>query len=100
MAPKSGKPVNWRTIAAHLAERLSNHAFCVDHSEQKPDPDCPWCEDRAAYLAYLEAGGFDHRPEPTPESETISLWELRQQHERTGPAPADPDAEGPQPRCG
>jgi hypothetical protein len=54
----------WRRVAEALAERLVSHAFCTDHSEANPEPDCPWCDDREAYRAYVDAGGRDFRPPP------------------------------------
>lgn len=44
-----------------LAERLANHAVCDQHPEDRVDPGCPFCRDRSAYLAYVNAGGRDHR---------------------------------------
>jgi hypothetical protein len=51
-----------RQLAARLAERLAAHAFCDTHAEAAAEPDsCPFCADRAAYAAWLDAGGRDYR---------------------------------------
>jgi hypothetical protein len=54
----------WKKVAEVLASRLVMHAFCREHKADSPDPDCPFCEDRQAYSAYLKAGGRDFRPPP------------------------------------
>ncbi|WP_433520106.1 hypothetical protein ACQP2T_63940 (plasmid) [Nonomuraea sp. CA-143628] len=48
-------------LAGRLAARLANHAYCDFHPEAKSDPECPSCDDRAAYKAWLAAGGNDFR---------------------------------------
>lgn len=64
-----------RAAAAEmLAERMSNHAECDDHPEAHPGPGCPFCLDRAAYAAWLAAGGRDYRRRDGGPS--ISLPEL------------------------
>lgn len=55
---------NWRAVADRLAGRMLNHAFNCLEGHEPADPDCPFCEDTAAYLAYLDAGGtVRHAPE-------------------------------------
>jgi hypothetical protein len=71
----SGKRVNWRKIADLLADRLETHAICPQHSVADAAPDCPWCQDRAAYRKYLMAGGHDYRPRP--EGRGVPLSEIR-----------------------
>ncbi len=56
--------MSWRMIADLLASRLAHHACCDSHAESEPDPSCPFCKDRAAYLEYLGAGGTDFRSAP------------------------------------
>jgi hypothetical protein len=53
---------SWKGVAERLAGRLANHAFCETHGPGRPDPDCPFCDDRTAYAEYIAAGGYDHRP--------------------------------------
>jgi hypothetical protein len=39
----------WRDVAATLAERLANHAACLEHPVAAAQPDtCPACADRRA----------------------------------------------------
>jgi hypothetical protein len=59
-----------------LADRMASHAFCDQHSVKDADPDCPACVDRQAYRMYLEAGGCDYRPAPTPGARTVGLADL------------------------
>lgn len=59
---------NWRKIADDLANRLVEHAYCEQHTE--PDPACPFCDDLAAYLRYVEAGGTIRK---TSFGETINV---------------------------
>jgi len=66
---------SWRQVAAMLAARLVNHAFCETHGDANPDPDCPFCADREAYKAYVAAGGYDFRPPPYT-GPTVSVHEL------------------------
>lgn len=66
----------WRKIAELLADRLATHAFCGQHHASTPDPDCPFCGDRAAYQAYLAAGGNDYRPKPPAGGKAVLLQEL------------------------
>jgi len=51
----------WRAVAARLAQQLASHAVCERHGEAASDPECPFCEDRAAYKTWLTAGGQDFR---------------------------------------
>lgn len=44
-----------------LAQCMASHASCDVHSASEADEACPFCEDRAAYAAYLKAGGRDYR---------------------------------------
>lgn len=46
--PKERLP-SWENVARRLAHRMSNHAFCDNHPESAPEPNCPYCEDRATY---------------------------------------------------
>lgn len=68
--------VNWRRVAEVLAARLVNYAECPTHHVDRPDPDCPFCDDRAAYRTYLSAGGRDFTPSfpgtPVPIEELAS----------------------------
>jgi hypothetical protein len=74
----------WKRVAEALAAQLASHAFCDTHRITEPAPDCPHCEDRQAYLAYLKAGGRDFRP-PAYEGPVITLPEvMRQLREREG----------------
>lgn len=50
-----------RAVTRLLAERLAEHAHCDQHAVSAPEPGCGYCQDRAAYLAYLAAGGPDYR---------------------------------------
>jgi hypothetical protein len=67
---------SWRQVAEMLASRLSVHAFCEQHRLSDARPDCPWCRDRAAYRAYLAAGGREMRQAPDPDSRTVALEDL------------------------
>ena len=44
---------NWRRIAVTLAGRMQHHAYCETHAQHNED--CPFCKDRAAYAAYVNA---------------------------------------------
>lgn len=45
--------VTWRQMARQLAERLENHAYCLNHNIADEQPgDCPHCHDRAAFRAW------------------------------------------------
>jgi hypothetical protein len=68
-----------RVVAELLAQRMAVHAFCEDHPETRPERGCPFCEDRAAYAAWLASGGRDYRSRAGGPS--ISLTELRRLHE-------------------
>ena len=57
--PQSSR--KWAAIAKRLAQQLASHADCEYHSEADSDPACPFCADRAAYGAWLAAGGHDFR---------------------------------------
>lgn len=46
-----------------LASRMAHHAECDTHPASQPDQGCPYCMDRAAYAAWLAAGGQDYRPD-------------------------------------
>lgn len=67
----AAKRVNWRKVADRLAERLANHAYCDNHPASKSALDCPFCQDRDAYYAYVIAGGTDHL---YPSSAGASTW--------------------------
>lgn len=54
---------NWRQVADRLASRLVYHAFCEQHPLGDHPDDCPFCQDIAAYEAYLKAGGHVVLPE-------------------------------------
>ncbi|MEU6725537.1 hypothetical protein ABZ917_17660 [Nonomuraea wenchangensis] len=56
---KSGE--KWFAVARQLAVQLAAHAVCEEHSIAMSDPACPSCQDRAAYKAWLAAGGSDFR---------------------------------------
>ena len=75
--------VQWRRIAERLADRLSVHAFCESHPASAPDPDCPFCGDRTAYQAYLNAGGQDcRRRPPAGKPVPIAEWMMRTREEQ------------------
>lgn len=62
-------------LARLLAGRLAAHADCESHTENTADPDnCPFCADRAAYAAWLEAGGEDFRDRR--QGRTIAIEDL------------------------
>lgn len=65
--------ISWKQTAELLARQLAAHADCEAHV--RFNPDCPSCCDRAAYLAYLAAGGRDFRPQE-PELGSVTLDEL------------------------
>lgn len=69
--------VRWRDVAERLAEQLAVHAFCDRHPAPRPDSDCPFCSDRAAYDAYLQAGGRDFRERPYA-GPAVSVHDLHQ----------------------
>lgn len=50
--PARAERHSWRTVAIVLARRLEEHAACAAHPESSPDPDCPFCADRAAYRVF------------------------------------------------
>lgn len=62
-----------RAITRLLAERLAAHAHCDLHPVTSPEPGCGYCQDRAAYLAYLAGGGHDFR---LPGGEEIHLSDI------------------------
>lgn len=66
---------NWREVAEILAGRLVTHAFCDEHPAASADPECPFCQDRAAYRTYLAAGGPDKAP-PRPSGHVIALADI------------------------
>lgn len=80
--------ISWRAIAEALAERVAAYADCEAHRENRPDPECPFCGDRAAYQRYLDAGGRDFRPSPA-DGPSLSLAEIRQ---TAVPGSEDPDS--------
>jgi hypothetical protein len=52
--------LTWKRIAMILGGQMEDHAFCEDHPVSEPEPQCPFCEDRAAYrlfVAKLKAEG-------------------------------------------
>lgn len=44
---------SWQAVARKLAARMRHHAECSDHDSADPDPDCPFCSDRAAYELFV-----------------------------------------------
>jgi hypothetical protein len=68
--------VNWKQVAERLADRLATHAFCPQHGVSDADPDCPFCQDRAVYRAYLAVGGRDQRPAADPNAKSVALQDL------------------------
>lgn len=47
--------MNWRELAIRLGERMRHHAHCPTHWRDAADPEnCPFCDDRAAYDAYVK----------------------------------------------
>jgi hypothetical protein len=44
---------SWEAIAHRLAARLMYHAYC-ENDDVELNPNCPFCEDIAAYRAYVE----------------------------------------------
>jgi len=46
--------LTWRAVAEQMASRMEAHAYCLEHLENAPDPECPFCADRAAYAIYLD----------------------------------------------
>lgn len=72
------RPSSWRAIAKRLADRMYYQAFCDAHSLAEADPDnCPHCDDRAAYQAWVAkqyGPAGPPRREPGP---TVTLEELR-----------------------
>jgi hypothetical protein len=67
---------NWKAVAEALAGRLANHADCGTHRRRNPDPSCPFCRDRAAYDAYLAAGGQDFRYKPPDGTRSVPIHEV------------------------
>lgn len=53
----------WRELAVLLGGRMRNHAYCEHHPRGKPEPDCPYCEDRAAFDVYAAKAGDADEPE-------------------------------------
>ncbi|MEU4576065.1 hypothetical protein [Nonomuraea sp. NPDC023979] len=71
------------SAAALLAQQMAAHAYCDSHPTEQAQADCPFCADRAAYEAWLAAGGHDYRPAPHA-GQSVSLDELRREHEGDG----------------
>jgi len=45
---------SWEAIAHTLASRLMYHAYCENRCEKLDPENCPFCEDIAAYQAYVQ----------------------------------------------
>jgi hypothetical protein len=44
----------WKWVATRLGDRMQHHAHCAAHPLPEADPiNCPFCDDRAAYLEYV-----------------------------------------------
>lgn len=65
----------WKAVADALGARLKHHAYCEDHPESQPQPDCPFCKDRTAYRMWQGKAGVRDAP---PEGRSMSLRELRE----------------------
>jgi hypothetical protein len=61
----------WKYVAAALAERMQYHNYCDDHREITPD--CPFCDDRAAYALYVAKA---RQPQPKPIGTTLPIHEV------------------------
>ena len=70
----TAEEVALRAAAEVLAERMANHAHCDEHPTSRANPQCPYCQDRAAYSTWLASGGHDYRPRLVGSS--VSLDEL------------------------
>lgn len=66
-----------RQLSEKLARRLADHAECDEHPLSAPATDCPFCGDRAAYLAYVSGGGRDFRPDNS--GATVDFFEYMHQ---------------------
>jgi hypothetical protein len=66
---------DWKSIATQLGNRMCYHADCEVHPASAPDGDCPFCEDRAAYLRYkaaASAAGISTRSHLDDNAERVS----------------------------
>lgn len=59
----AGEVKQQRFLTEKLARRFADHADCDMHPLRTADPACAHCGDRSTYLAYLDAGGKDFRPD-------------------------------------
>lgn len=80
-AKRRNSASKWRPVAERLAQQMAAHADCEIHPEDQSQKGCPSCDDRSAYAAWLGAGGRDYRPVDPPGTRTVSVWELRAEHE-------------------
>lgn len=78
---------DWHRIADDLAERMMHHAFCDDHALDNPEPSCPFCADRGAYLAYRRAGGTAQRV--VIDGPSVSLAEFVRREKAAGSGRVD-----------
>jgi hypothetical protein len=70
---------SWKTIALALGNAMANHQYCDDQSLAEPEPDCPFCKDRAVYLcfkAFAEKHGATFR-DPLAGMTSVSIYDLR-----------------------
>lgn len=61
VTPPEHANTDWRAIADVLAQRMHNHAYCNQHPAAKPEPGCPFCEDRLAYGQFQLAESRERR---------------------------------------
>uniref|UniRef100_UPI003F492DE1 hypothetical protein n=1 Tax=Nonomuraea sp. CA-251285 TaxID=3240002 RepID=UPI003F492DE1 len=66
-----------RLAAEGLARQMASHADCAQHEPENAVGDCPGCEDRAVYEAWVAAGGRDYRWHPTGPGITLAELQRR-----------------------
>ena len=70
----------WKSIALALGKAMVNHQYCEDHSASRPEPGCPFCDDRATYLrfrAFAEKNGCQF-PDPLAGAQSVSIYDLKE----------------------
>ena len=70
---------SWKSIAMALGNAMVNHQYCDDHPAANPEPDCPFCQDRAVYRRFRAFAGNNgvSFPDPLKGASSLPLSELR-----------------------
>lgn len=78
---RRSRQTSWKAIATALGNAMQTHAFCEDHPATNPEPECPFCEDRAVFARYRRFAE-KHRmtfPDPLKGLESICIYDLRRE---------------------